>query len=58
MKMKSISSAIESILESTDEVTIRDLLAVVNKLSEDGFTEETIIDELYDLKNKLRNLNV
>lgn len=56
MKRK-LDEVIDEILQSTDEVTFRDIINVVNKLQEDGFTEETIIDELIDLKRKLISLN-
>lgn len=52
-----INEVINEILLSTDEVTFRDLINVVDKLQEDGFIEETIIDELIDLKRKLIALN-
>lgn len=55
--MKKLDEVINEILQSTDEVTFRDLLRVTSKLQEDGFTEETIIDELEDLKRKLVALN-
>lgn len=50
---KKLDEVINDILQATDEVTFRDLLRVTSKLQEDGFTEETIIDELIDLKRKL-----
>lgn len=55
--MKKLDEVINEILQSTDEVTFRDLLRVTSKLQEDGFTEETIIDELTELKRKLIALN-
>lgn len=55
--MRKLDEVINEILLSTDEVTFRDLINVVDKLQEDGFIEETIIDELIDLKRKLIALN-
>lgn len=52
MKMR-VNDVIAEILSVTDEVTFRDLIAVVDKLIEEGYTEESIIDSLCDIKHKL-----
>ena len=48
-----LNDTIIEILMITDEVTERQLYDLATKLSDDGFTEETIIEEFKELKRRL-----
>ena len=49
-----LSNIIIEILTTTDEVTESQLTQLASDLYEDGFTEETIIDEFESLLRRLR----
>lgn len=52
MKNK-LQDKITQVLQSSDSVSINELIQIVNKLDNEGFTEETIIDELENLRQRL-----
>lgn len=52
MKMM-INNIIQEILSVTDDVTFKDLISIVDKLREEGYTDESIVDSLCDIKHKL-----
>ena len=49
-----LSNIIIEILTTTDEVTESKLTELASRLYDDGFTEETIIDEFESLLRRLR----
>ena len=49
-----LSNIIIEILTTTDEVTESQLTELASRLYDDGFTEETIIDEFESLLRRLK----
>lgn len=52
-----LQQAVNQILFDTDELTIRDIWTFIEKMRDNGFEDETIIDELLELRRRLNNNN-
>lgn len=50
-----INDLMIDIVNITDEITLNDLYKLLNKLNEEGFTQDTIYEEFVDLKRRLLN---
>ena len=58
MSMKTtLQQAVNQILFDTDELTVRDIWTFIEKMRDNGFEDETIIDELLELRRRLNNNN-
>lgn len=52
-----LQQAVNQILFDTDELTVRDIWTFIEKMRDNGFEDETIIDELLELRRRLNNNN-